>query len=42
MFVALSPNPLKSASNEDKVQVTSHGFRFMGSPLNEFFNDIIG
>lgn len=31
-------DPLKSASDEDKVQVTGYKFRFVANPLNESFS----
>jgi hypothetical protein len=36
------PDPLKGASNEDKVDVTWHELRIQGGSLNEFFIDVIG
>src|SRR5215469_7445839 len=33
-------DPLKSASNEDKVHVAWHKFRVYGSPRNELFADV--
>ena len=36
------PDPLKGASNEDKVDVTWHELRVQGGSLNEFFIDVIG
>jgi hypothetical protein len=35
-------DPLKGASNEDKVHVTWHELRVQGGSLNEFFIDVIG
>ena len=32
------PDPLKGASNEDKVDVTWHELRVQGASLNEFFH----
>ena len=36
------PDPLKGASNEDKVDVTWHELRVQGGSLNELFIDVIG
>ena len=35
------PDPLKGASNEDKVDVTWHELRVPGGSLDEFFTDVI-
>jgi hypothetical protein len=36
------PDPLKGASNEDKVYVTGHKLRIHGRPLNELSDEIMG
>ena len=36
------PDPLKGASNEDKVHVTWHEVRVQGGSLNELLIDVIG
>ena len=37
---SMIPDPLKSASNEDQVQVAWHKFRVHGGPRNELFANV--